>query len=143
MNDVLAPTHSEVQLGDAARAILEARAEPRVGVDFPVQVFSGDFSGPLPARARDISVDGLCLATPSMLSFKAIRRLRLDLASGSVRRETIGEHWDSLDTAGKRELLIRLGVRVYFSRPPRSPAETATVTIEGGALIAQMAALGV
>jgi hypothetical protein len=90
MNDVLAPTHSEVQLGDAARAILEARAEPRVGVDFPVQVFSGDFSGPLSARARDISVDGVCVATTSMLSFNAIRRLRLDLASGPLELNAEG-----------------------------------------------------
>jgi len=97
MNDVLAATRSELQLGDAAQAILEARTQPRVGVDFPATVFSGDFSGALAASARDISVDGVCLATPSMFSFKSIRRVRLDLAGGPLELNAEGR-WQSGST---------------------------------------------
>ena len=97
MNDVLAATRSELQLGDAAQAILEARTQPRVGVDFPAAVFSGDFSGALAASARDISVDGVCLATPSMFSFKSIRRVRLDLAGGPLELNAEGR-WQSGST---------------------------------------------
>ncbi len=94
MSDILEPTGSAPRLGDAAQAILETGTDPRVGVDFPVQVFSGDCSGALPASARDLSVGGVCLATTLMFSFKSIRRVRLDLASGPIELNAEGR-WQS------------------------------------------------
>ncbi len=79
---------------EPAQAILEARTDPRVGVDFPIQIFSGDFSDPLPASARDLSVGGVCLATTSMFSFKSISRVRLDLADGAMELNAEGR-WQS------------------------------------------------
>ena len=80
MNAGEASMSSEATLGDRAQAIFDARTDPRVGVDFPVQVFSGDFSGPLAATARDLSVSGICVATASRFSFKSIRSVRLEVA---------------------------------------------------------------
>ena len=89
MNDALA-ARLPLQMTEAAEVLLDARADPRVGVDFPVQILSGDFSGPLAASARDLSVGGMCVATASLLSFKAIRRIRLSLPSGPLELEAEG-----------------------------------------------------
>jgi site-specific DNA recombinase len=48
---------------------------------------------------------------------------------------TIGEYWASLDTQGKRQYLIRLGVKVYAKR---EPDDLVLVTIDGGALDADL-----
>ena len=100
MNDVLAPTHSEVQLGDAARAILEARAEPRVGVDFPVQVFSGDFSDVAGGGPRPYDIDD----ATGPLSVYGRTKLRGELAvlaampdAGIVRTSWVYEGADGSD----------------------------------------------
>ena len=66
-------------LGEHAQAVFQARTDPRVGVDFPVRIFSGDFSGPLAGTARDLSVGGICVATASRFSFKSIRSVCLDI----------------------------------------------------------------
>ena len=71
---------SEPTLGNPAQAIFDARNDPRVGVDFPVQIFSGDFSGPLAGTARDLSVGGMCVATASRFSFGSIRSVSLEIA---------------------------------------------------------------
>lgn len=58
---------------------LEMRATPRVGADYPVQVYSSEFSGPLVGRTRDLGVGGLCVATSSPFSFKSITQVGLGL----------------------------------------------------------------
>jgi hypothetical protein len=67
-----------------AIAVLDARSDPRVAADFAVSVFSSDFSGPLPARARDLSVGGMCLATRSVVALGSLRSVRLELADGPL-----------------------------------------------------------
>jgi len=113
MSETVAPTSSGLHLDDAARAILDARMEPRVGVDFPVQVLSGDFSGAISARARDISVAGVCIATASMLSFKSIRRVRLDIPGGPLDLDVEGR-WQSDSTSDDSML-----TGVKFTNPDR------------------------
>jgi CRP-like cAMP-binding protein len=94
---------SSAKLSDAAETILEARSDPRVGVEFPVQVLSDDFSGPLRAGARDLSVGGLCIATNSMFSFRSIRSVQLDLPSGPFKLKAEGR-WQSESTADDSRL---------------------------------------
>jgi hypothetical protein len=73
-----------LRMTEAAEILLDARADPRVGVEFPVEIFSGDFPGSLLAAARDLSVGGMCVATQTLVSFKAIRRVCLGLPGGSL-----------------------------------------------------------
>lgn len=79
---------------DAAAAVLEARADPRVGVDLGARVFSRDFEGGLDARARDLSVGGVCVASESPFAFKSVERLVLDLPSGPMELPAQGR-WQS------------------------------------------------
>jgi len=58
------------------------RCEPRVGIDLPVEVHSAELSGALPGRSRDLSVTGVCVATPSPFAFKSVSRVVLHLPGG-------------------------------------------------------------
>lgn len=69
----------------AARQILEARSDPRVAVDFPVELLGSDFLTPLPGHARDVGVGGLCVATRSMFSLKSVRRVVMHLPQGELK----------------------------------------------------------
>ena len=77
-------------LTDAAEVLLEARADPRVGVDFPVYISSRDFRGSIRASARDLSVGGLCISTPSLLAFSSIVTVDLELPDGRLQLRTEG-----------------------------------------------------
>jgi CRP-like cAMP-binding protein len=79
---------------DAAVAVVEARATPRVSADFPLRIWSRDLSGPLDARTRDLSVGGVCVATKSPFSFKSVRRIGLQLGDESLELEAEGR-WQS------------------------------------------------
>lgn len=70
--------------GDAATQIVEARADPRVAVDLPVQLHGADFLAPLPGQAHDIGVGGLCVATRSMFAFRSLRSVALLMPQGPL-----------------------------------------------------------
>lgn len=58
--------------GNRTEDPLEARANPRVGADFPVELRSRAFGGPLPGRTRDLSIGGTCIATASPFDIKSV-----------------------------------------------------------------------
>jgi len=68
----------------AAQTILDARADPRVGVNFPVTIFGAGSNEFLKASARDLSVGGICIATDTPFALGTIQRLRLELSCGTV-----------------------------------------------------------
>lgn len=68
----------------------EVRADPRVGVDLPVEVHSADLPAPLLGRSRDLSVGGVCVATPSPFACKSVRRVVLRLPDRSLALEAEG-----------------------------------------------------
>ena len=45
---------------------IEARSDPRVGSEVPVELVSRDFSGVIRAVTRDVSVGGVCVASPAV-----------------------------------------------------------------------------
>jgi len=60
----------------------ELRGAPRVAADLPVELHVGGLPGPLTGRTRDIGVTGLCVATPSVYDYKALRRVAVALPGG-------------------------------------------------------------
>ena len=58
---------------------LEMRAQPRVGANFPIRVHSRDFAIPLEGSARDLSVNGACVATTAPFAVKSIQQIELIL----------------------------------------------------------------
>lgn len=78
---------------------INIRSNPRVGADFPVDLYIDGLHGPLPARARDLGIGGMCVATPSPFSFKSLHRAVLSLpdrileleAEGRWQRSTPGD----------------------------------------------------
>ena len=69
---------------------LEIRSNPRVGADLPVEFYSGEFSGALLGRTRDISIGGACIATQSPFSFKSLRRIVLRLPTQNLTLDAAG-----------------------------------------------------
>jgi len=69
---------------------LQNRQNPRVGVDFPVDVHASGFQGALVARARDLGVGGMCVATASPFAFKSIHRVVLNMPSRRLDVEAEG-----------------------------------------------------
>jgi CRP-like cAMP-binding protein len=69
---------------------LEVRSNPRVGTDLPVQIYAGDFGGALHGRTRDLSIGGVCIATPSPFSYKSVQRVTLTLPARSVTLDAVG-----------------------------------------------------
>jgi CRP-like cAMP-binding protein len=77
----------------------QSRKNPRVGCDFPVDVYARDFQGALAARTRDLGIGGMCIATASPFSYKSIQRVVLKLperfldleAEGRWQRHTPGD----------------------------------------------------
>lgn len=124
MNDFLGAT---AQRNDAAETILEAREDPRVGVDFPVHVFSKDISGSLRASARDMSVGGICVSTQSMFSFKSIYSVQMDLPGGALKLDAEGR-WQSESPAEETRLT---GIR-FDSVPSESFSELWKVVNDAG-----------
>jgi CRP-like cAMP-binding protein len=68
--------------GNRTEDPLEARATPRVGADFPVQIRSSEFPGGLPGRTRDLSIDGSCIATASPFNIKSVDQVSILLPGG-------------------------------------------------------------
>jgi hypothetical protein len=62
----------------------DSRRFGRVGADIPVQLHGSDFRGTLPARSRDLSAGGLCIATSSAFVLKSVNRVTLGLPSGAL-----------------------------------------------------------
>jgi len=58
---------------------LELRQAARVGADHPVQIHCSGLAGSLAGRTRDLSVGGLCVATPSPFDVKSLHRVTLQL----------------------------------------------------------------
>lgn len=69
---------------------LEIRSNPRVGIDLPVEFFSGEFAGALLGRTRDISIGGACIATQSPFSFKSLRRIVFRLPTQNLTLDAVG-----------------------------------------------------
>ena len=75
---------------DTATALLESRREVRVGVQYPVEVYSSSFDLPLAAQVRDISAGGMCIATPSPIPVEKIAGVGIDLPGGALRMNGVG-----------------------------------------------------
>lgn len=84
--------------GQIVPGTLESRSNPRVGVDLPVDLYSGDFRGALAARTRDLGVGGLCVATDSVVSLGSIHRVVVRLADGALDLKVVGK-WQTADRA--------------------------------------------
>ena len=69
---------------------LEMRADPRTGTDLPVEIHAQGFKGPLPARARDLSVGGMRIEATPGLGLRLFGGYRLDEREGT--RATGGTH---------------------------------------------------
>ncbi len=69
---------------------LEMRTQPRVGANFPIRVHSRDFPIPLEGRARDLSVNGACVATTTPFAVKSIQQIELILPEQTLVLEADG-----------------------------------------------------
>jgi len=111
---------------------LELRSDPRVGVDFPVDVYTTDLPGPLPGRTRDLGVGGVCVVTPSSFAIKAICRVVLTLPSGVLQLEAGGQ-WQREVPA---EDLVLTGIR--FHDPPEAAVDVLwEIVIQAGKQLAR------
>lgn len=88
---------------DPAAAVLEARHDARVATDLHVELFSRDFSGSLAARARDLSVGGICLATQSIVALQSLTKLILYAGDQSIEIAIEGR-WQN-DPTGEASVL--------------------------------------
>lgn len=79
---------------DSATAVLESRREARVGVLYPVEVYSPTLELPLIAQVRDASLGGLCIATASPISLETLVGVGLDLPGARLRLDAAGV-WQS------------------------------------------------
>jgi hypothetical protein len=57
--------------------LLGRRSLARVPMDLALRLHLGGLPGPLPARARDFGMGGLCVATPSRFELSELRRITL------------------------------------------------------------------
>jgi len=92
--------------GQAAQSVLEARIHPRVAADLAVDLYSREFAGPLRARTRDLSVNGACVATPSIVSARSIDQIVLHFDRESIRIHVEGR-WQS-DSPSEGSVLVGL-----------------------------------
>jgi hypothetical protein len=80
-------------LARAAQAKLfrgERRSDPRVALEIRADILSKDFAGPLPARTRDLSIGGVCIATPSPIAVGSIRGVSVALSEQPLRLRAVG-----------------------------------------------------
>ncbi len=77
-------------VSSSLRPPLEARTLPRVGADFPVEVFVSGGDTALLGRTRDLGIGGLCVATPEEFEFKTIDRVIVTLPSGPLELQAAG-----------------------------------------------------
>lgn len=68
--------------GNRTEDPLEARANPRVGADLPVEIYASGFSGSLPGRTRDLSIGGVCVATASPFDVKSVHQILITAPDG-------------------------------------------------------------
>jgi len=105
---------------------LELHATPRVAVDVPVDLYTADIRGALPGRARDISIEGACVATASPFAIKSLQKVVFSLEAGSLTLAATGawqqdEEADDLVFTGlkfdtpQREDLDRIWSLVFAS----------------------------
>jgi hypothetical protein len=69
---------------------LELRATPRVAIDIPVDLYTSDIRGALPGRARDIGIEGACIATASPFAIKSVQKVVFSLQAGSLTVDAVG-----------------------------------------------------
>ncbi len=81
----------ELDAAEAAAAVLESRAAPRVAADFPVELHGSAFKSPLPAQVRDISTGGLCVATATQVALDSLHSVTLNLPQGRLRFKVEGK----------------------------------------------------
>ncbi len=78
-----------------------------------MELFSRDFSGALSARVRDLSVSGICLATPSIVALASLSRIVLHVPTGPLDIAIEGR-WQS-EPSGEEAVLS--GVAFCDLRP--------------------------
>lgn len=96
---------------------LAQRQNPRLGAALPVDVYSRAFNGLLSVGTRDVGLGGLCLETPSLISYSSITRVVLQLSGEALPLEACGR-WQQV-TPGDVGVLTG----VAFRRP--SPSRVA------------------
>lgn len=111
---------------------LQLRTVPRVGADVAATVYSRDFSGGLAARTRDLGIGGVCIATASPFSFRAVSRIALELPGGRIQLEATGL-WQRVEHA---EQVILTGIE--FSEPaPAVVDQLWDLVMDGGKALAR------
>ncbi len=110
----------------------EDRVRTRVGVDFSVQLYSRDFSGPLQAEARDLGVGGVCVATRSPFAHKSISRVALALPGGGLSLEAEGR-WQREAQGDDRTFT---GI-AFVEPPPDAIDRISDVLLEQGKVLAR------
>jgi hypothetical protein len=112
--------------------MMQARVDPRVGADFPVDIVSADLAGPLAACSRDLGIGGACLATSSPFSYRALRRVVLHLPGGRLELEAEGR-WQREEVSEKAIL-----TGVEFQKPPEAAVSRLwDVVLDGGKALAR------
>lgn len=111
---------------------LEIRSNPRVGIDLPVEFYSGEFAGALLGRTRDISIGGTCIATQSPFSFKSLRRIVFRLPTQNLTLEAAG-CWQREDPV---ENLVLTGV-TFESPTPESLEVIWNLVLDAGKKLAR------
>jgi hypothetical protein len=75
---------------EALQDPLDLRATPRMAADLPVNLYITGLAGPIPARIRDLSTTGACVATPAPFASKSLQRTVISLPTGSVTLNSEG-----------------------------------------------------
>jgi hypothetical protein len=91
---------------------LDLRATPRMAADLPVSLYVSGLAGPIPARVRDLSTTGACVATPGPFALKSLQRTVISLPSGSLSIDSEG-CWQR---DGEADDVMLTGVN--FTNPP-------------------------
>lgn len=110
----------------------DSRRSGRVGADLPVQLHGTDFRGTLPARARDLSVGGLCIATHSAFALKSVRRVTLGLPSGPLTLQAEGRWQRDAPSDG-----VMLSGVEFVEPSPEAVAALKSLVFEIGQSLAQ------
>jgi len=87
--------------GNRTEDPLEARATPRVGADFSVELRSHALSAALPGRTRDLSVSGACVATATPFDLKSIDQLAIMLPEGETLLLRCSGSWQREEPAAE------------------------------------------
>ncbi len=63
---------------------------PRIAAQYPVELYSEGFDGPLSARSRDLGLRGMCVESRSMFALRSLKQAVLQLPGGRMLVEAQG-----------------------------------------------------